>query len=271
MEKWCRYIRIGPGLEGWRRVTPFRSSRNLTRFTGMQPIHNFWSKTNQNPLKNHLLLLKKEQTNKRETTAFDQGNWIYSTFLSYLNIDAFAEKIMEPIEAWQNVNGVNLLQLVYSNPGKYSFTFQMFVLITMLQNHNKPYNKPIKILERSFTAAHTCFAELLTIQGHIRPEEHQVLKSWTNAMEKTGMVNVDLIIYLRTTPSTAFTRVQQRERKEESNLTLTYLEELHNLHEIWLHKNQVPLIVLTADGDMLQLLENVSLLEKIIRFLVNDY
>ena len=45
--------------------------------------------------------------------------------------------------------GHNLLQKLYEDPKRYSFLFQTYIQLTMLQEHNKPSVAPIKIMERS--------------------------------------------------------------------------------------------------------------------------
>ena len=47
----------------------------------------------------------------------------------------------------------------------------------------------------------------------------------------------DLIIYLRTLPSTVFRRVASRMRAEEAAVSLEYLTEVHEFYEGWLNTN----------------------------------
>lgn len=304
MEKWCTYIHISPGLEGWRRRTPFNLTRNLTFRTGTCPIQPFWTKTNPNPLKRHLSTLKRMKTTnqrKREQLAKEigfttedahtieylsskfrttgilniaiEGNIASgkSSFISKLHLEPHAETILEPLEKWTNNGGINLLQLAYTHPEKYSFAFQMLVLVTMLQGHTKQHNRPIKIMERSFETAHNCFATLLADLGFITREEFGVIKSWATTIEENNMTNIDLTVYLRTTPDIAFTRLTKRDRKEERNVSLTYLEKLHGLHEEWAAEYQIPLVTLDCNGNENQLTENVIFFEKLVRFIIGDY
>ena len=46
--------------------------------------------------------------------------------------------------------------------------------------------------------------------------------------------HTDLIVYLRTSPQVAFSRVQARSRGEENKISLEYIKDLHELHEDWL-------------------------------------
>lgn len=39
----------------------------------------------------------------------------------------------EPVDQWRNVKGVNIFQLLADDPIRWSFTFQLYVLFTMLQ------------------------------------------------------------------------------------------------------------------------------------------
>ena len=47
----------------------------------------------------------------------------------------------------------------------------------------------------------------------------------------------DLIIYLRTLPTTVFRRVTSRMRAEEAAVSLEYLTEVHEFYEGWLNTN----------------------------------
>ena len=59
------------------------------------------------------------------------------------------EVLAEPVEMWRNCQGHNLLQLMYDNPNRFSLAFQTYVQLTMVKLHNKPTDKPIRIMERS--------------------------------------------------------------------------------------------------------------------------
>lgn len=49
-----------------------------------------------------------------------------STLLQYFSRNEKVEIHHEPVQQWQNVNGINLFQMMYSNPEQYGFPFQIY-------------------------------------------------------------------------------------------------------------------------------------------------
>lgn len=164
----------------------------------------------------------------------------------------------EPVNLWRNCGGVNLLELVYEDPSKWTSTFQSYVLLTMLELHLQKTIESIKIIERSIFSAHYCFIEN-SIREKILPEpSYKVLNQWFKWC--IPKVKVDLIIYLRTAPEIAFNRMRHRDRVEERSISLQYLEQLHNLHEEWLYNQTsfscpAPVIILNADKEQSHIIE----------------
>lgn len=69
--------------------------------------------------------------------------------------------------------------------------------------------------------------------------EYEILTQWfTNIIEK-NKCDLDIIFYLRSTPEICMERMKNRNRLEESNITIEYLQKLHNFHEKWLN-SEVP-------------------------------
>lgn len=65
----------------------------------------------------------------------------------------------------------------------------------------------------------------------------------------------DIIIYLKTSPATAYTRIQGRNRDGEMNITLEYLNALHDAHEKWLRTEELQpkgpkIFILDANSDL---------------------
>ena len=59
-----------------------------------------------------------------------------------LNKRVSVKLIPEPVDKWRNLNGVNLLELMYKDPQRWSGTFHSYVQLTMFENHVK-INEPI--------------------------------------------------------------------------------------------------------------------------------
>jgi deoxyadenosine/deoxycytidine kinase len=65
---------------------------------------------------------------------------------------------------------------------------------------------------------------------------------------------IDLIVYLRCTPETAYKRLKLRDRDSESSVSLDLLTKLHELHENWLNKElsnvPAPVLIINADQNL---------------------
>ena len=132
--------------------------------------------------------------------------------------------------------------------------FQSYVQLTMLDNHLHQGDKPVKLMERSIFSARYCFVENMYRTGKIIGCEYEVLDEWFKFLtgpDSALPLNVDLIIYLRTTPEKALERINVRARSEENTIPLEYIQELHSLHEDWLISGKYPLPapVLVIDAD----------------------
>jgi hypothetical protein len=77
----------------------------------------------------------------------------------------------------------------------------------------------------------------------------QVYKKWFAWLMEKQKPQVDLIVYLQTTPQTCMDRLKQRGRSEECDVPVDYLEALHARYEDWLidhpeqHFMDVPVLV----------------------------
>ncbi|XP_012276035.1 deoxynucleoside kinase isoform X2 [Orussus abietinus] len=174
-----------------------------------------------------------------------------TTFLSHFRKYDNTTVLQEPIELWRNVGGTNLLDLMYKNPGKYSFLFQSYVQLTMLQLHAQPCHRPYKVMERSVYSA-CCFIENMRRTKVLEDVETKVLNEWYDFSLKETKIETDLIVYLRTTPEVVYERMQARGRKEETSVSLEYLRQIHQIHDEWLKDGalfKLPAPVMILDGD----------------------
>ena len=94
---------------------------------------------------------------KRPFTVLVEGN-IGSgktTFLQQFQDLKDVALVEEPVSKWQNCGGNNLMALMYSDPARWSMTFQSYVQLTMLENHLllPSSTSSIKLMERSIFSA----------------------------------------------------------------------------------------------------------------------
>ncbi|KAL3272684.1 hypothetical protein HHI36_014148 [Cryptolaemus montrouzieri] len=178
-----------------------------------------------------------------------------STCIQYFQKLANIEAYGEPIEWWRNVDGDNLLELLYTDIDKWISVFQSYVQLTRLKvQTTKPENPDtaVQIFERSIQNNRFCFLEQAYRKGSLNSADYAVLDQWYRWIRAHVDINLDLIVYLRTTPEVVYGRMKARNRPEESGVPLQYLIDLHESHERWLMSNDerfntIPLLVL--DGN----------------------
>ena len=182
-----------------------------------------------------------------------------TTFLNHL-VKACQQELWipeicpEPLDKWRNLRGENLF--AQNNAGKGSFAFQSYVQLTMLEAHKTVPVNPLvnlKLMERTIHSARYCFVENLFSSGKLTLSEYHVIDEWYRYIIQNENMSIDLVLYLKTRPETAYARVLQRDREEEQNLSLDYLKDIHRLHENWLiQPNQypTPAQVLVIDYDI---------------------
>jgi deoxyadenosine/deoxycytidine kinase len=162
------------------------------------------------------------------------------------------EVLHEPLNKWQNVNGQDLLKSYYENTEKYGFIFQNYVLLTQFEQF-KNLNKRFRIIERSPLSGKYCFFEL--IKEKLSPLESSVLaENFDIILNTPWMKKIDLIVYLRCTPETAYKRLKLRDRDSENSVSLELMAKLHELHENWLNKElsnvPAPVLIINADQNL---------------------
>lgn len=208
---------------------------------------------------------------KRNITVAIEGN-IGSgktSLLKYFKENSSVEVIEEPVKKWQNVGGANTLDLMYSDPKRWSYLFESYVLLTMMEVHHRPQTSPVRLLERSAYSASFCFMENLHRSGSLSTLEYTVFQEWFEYLMSHEKPHIDLIVYLRTSPEKCMERIKRRSRDEETSVSMELLDSLHERYEEWLIKKSkfhIPAPVVVVDGnrslkDMFQFYEtNTQLL-----------
>merc|ERR1712168_222683 len=182
---------------------------------------------------------KELRNRKKPFTIFVEGivGTGKSTFLKAFEKYPMMDILPEPVSKWMNLNGTDMLQLIYDDPERWSTAQESYVQLTMLEEHLRT-GSILKAMERSMHSARHCFSEYFYQSGTMKHVEYALLDSWyqflTNS-ESTGFdTDADMIFYLQTEPEIAFERVQRRGRVEEKSIQMDFLNGLHKLHEDWL-------------------------------------
>nr|ACO12399.1 Deoxynucleoside kinase [Lepeophtheirus salmonis] len=185
------------------------------------------------------------------------GKTTFLQDIKELSPPGLIEVIEEPVDEWQAYKDkFNLMDMMYQDPKKWSFLFQVQVQLSMMKKYKTPYSRPIRIMERSLLSARFCFVENLYNNGFLEDAELHMLNDLYNFVIEHDcfICQTDLIVYLRTSPETAYQRMLQRSRsKAEKALPYNQFVQIHELHEDWLFRKTKfqPLSsrVVVIDGD----------------------
>lgn len=185
-------------------------------------------------------------------TVFVEGNVGSgkSTFLNSFKSFDDVQVLEEPIDKWKDLHGHNLLDLRFKHPELFAFPFQSYATLTRLRQHLQPSEKPIKVMERSLLTARHCFVKNLHQNG-LHDGLYRVLNEWYDFVNDFHTIRCDLIVYLRTTPETASTRIRERARTEETTIEDSYINQLHDRHEDLLARENnliaTPVVIIDAN------------------------
>ena len=159
--------------------------------------------------------------------------------------------VLEPVNKWQEAmeDGKNILELSYTNPTKYSLSFQIKALSDMLRGYmNQDEDYEVCIYERKPLTSIEVFAENLVRKSYISNLEKTFLYELLDTFKATGKhTEIDLTIYLKTTPATAYNRIKQRNRNEENNISLEEVAELSKIYEEYMESHKQNLVIIQAD------------------------
>lgn len=162
--------------------------------------------------------------------------------------------IEEPIAKWGE-----WLELFYSNPSKYAFSFQMKVLMDF--DIDKNIDKDLLIVERSPVESKEIFARTLLENKMINDSEFSLLCEYHNKIAWQP----NMILYLKSTPEVCIERIHKRSRECENGISIKYLQQLHkNYEEFISNEDTIPIFEIDADKSAKDVLMEVSKLLGIV-------
>ena len=173
--------------------------------------------------------------------------------------------LLEPVELWRNVGGVDLLTKYYEAPSRWAFALETYILTTLVDRNHlaKNHLTPHCILERSGRATSEVFKAYVASTGLMNRVESATFDSiWRllcpqlNDSSRT----ITRTIYLRTPPSICLQRLNQRGSEVEyvsNNCTLEWMTALHKLHDKWLLPSTSPDYILDGSKSIDELLNEL--------------
>ncbi len=177
------------------------------------------------------------------------------------------QTITEPLKQWHNEEeGPSLLERFYQDPHRWSYTIETLTMINRIKEyyaHTKDKNT-ITIFERSLYSGYHCFAQNGKNKGFLNSIEWNIYTEWTQFLLHNSNLKPHGFIYLRASPETCHARINKRLRSGESNISLTYLTDIHHLHDDFLYKKidnkllqTVPILILDAEKDFISDEKNI--------------
>ena len=167
--------------------------------------------------------------------------------------------IDEPLKQWQggDEGGANLLELFYTDPVRWGFTFQTAAFLSRAQAATGALRDAATsglpgpcVLERSLQSDKHCFATNCLKTGLFTQAEWGVYADFHKwLVDEQPVLKLDGAIYMHARPSTCMERLRHRDRAEEAGMELEYLEQLHARHEEWLRPNNGPGEVVRTSSD----------------------
>lgn len=149
--------------------------------------------------------------------------------------------IQEPLDKWTKLcdrSGKNILQYFYDDMKKYTYPFQSFAFLSRVMLLDKiDKTKQIVFIERSVFSDKNIFAKNCLDNGTMTEIEWNLYNVWFDWMINKLNISNYKTIYLKCDPETSYKRLQERNRKEEQNVSLQYIQDIHRCHEEWLNKD----------------------------------
>jgi len=185
----------------------------------------------------------------------------------------------EPSEVWRNVRSAenlgthedpdseirveddryNLLYLRWANPERYSFSMNIWSLITRIETINESVARATEddevdfvFVERSWEA-NRLFAEIFYEQKHLSEVERAMYEGWMRFLSENAHVS-DGFIFLENESDVVLQRLRQRDRIEDENVSEYFVDRLAMKHESWkdqLMEQQREFLEISGDFNLL--------------------
>jgi deoxyadenosine/deoxycytidine kinase len=179
-----------------------------------------------------------------------------STILNYLHSNHNIYVDLEPIDKWKS-----FLDNIYTNKKNY-FNFQVRVWLDRSWIQEKDMNTTI-IMERSPYFIRNTFNKYMYNNNLINTQENNIINE---LYDKTDIIwKSNYFIYIRSNPQKCLERILKRGRDNEKEISIEYLNDIHNLHEETYEKaieNNIKVLCIDIENKSLE-----EIAELIIKFI----
>ena len=180
--------------------------------------------------------------------------------------------VFENVGLWASVktDKTNLFENYYTDKTRWSFVFQVFVLVSRLYDMTIASKKSqIVICERCHLTDLKVFTELLYSEKNLTDIEYSVYKQMHSMVQKMLDITVDYVVYIHVHPELCLERIKTRARDGEQNISLEYLQMLHDKHTDYIKEfDQEKVLVLDgscedySDERQQQIMQIVNFVQK---------
>ena len=139
--------------------------------------------------------------------------------------------LREPVDAWtlfvDSKDNEKILTKFYNDPKKFSFSFQILVLKTILEllveTIEKNSNCKLIICERSILSSRHVFTKMIYDSSQMNELEYKIYESLFDEWVNSTVFTPSKIVYLNITPAVSYERIVKRSRVGENVIELDYV------------------------------------------------
>lgn len=205
-----------------------------------------------------------------------------TTFISIIsnNVDnAFVVK--EPVDEWiqlTDLDGTNLLETYYSDNNRWAYSFQNMACLTKMEKlletlKNKNISSKYLFLDRSIETDLNVFSSMYIDNKTYSVLEYSMFKKFYQIYQSyLKPPNKQFYIYLKCSPEKSLERIKKRNRPEEANITLEYLQIIADYHNKWLDNKDKPnddVIIFDCENDFETNSEMINEMINIVKMKIN--
>ena len=168
--------------------------------------------------------------------------------------------LREPVDAWNSFvdskDNENILTKFYNDPKKFSFSFQILVLKTILEllveTIDKNPNCKLIICERSILSSRHVFTKMLYNSSQMNELEYKIYESLFDEWVNSDIFTPSKIVFLNITPEVSYERIIKRSRVGENVIELDYIKSCGLYHQKWIDNlpDNIEVLNINCDSDV---------------------